>query len=84
MSLEGSEGWLMYAPNKAEIDTGDVPTENVSLDTKSPSERLRTRIFVHYKQATEDGSYIGLFENFYKVQMEAIISGYTKKNIKEI
>lgn len=88
MSLEGSEGWLMYQPNEYSseeaqnaLETSELGRAEVSI--KSPSERLRSVIFVHYKQATEEGKYVGIFDTFYKEQLEKIIEGYKVKNLHE-
>jgi len=79
LSLEGSEGWLCFAPNQEEIK---VPDTYAEIDEKSPSERLRNVLFVWYKQETEAGRYIGIFENFRKERMEKIIEG-VKSKLKE-
>ena len=83
MQLEGSEGWLMYAPNEGGLSVKDIPEGNAHTETKSPSERLRSVLFVHFKQATESGKYLGIFDNFYKEQMDKIIEGYKSKNLHE-
>lgn len=70
MSLRHSEGWLCFAPNENEIE---IPEERVELDEKSPSERLRAVLFVWYKQETEKGKFVGLFDTFKKEKMEKII-----------
>jgi hypothetical protein len=76
LALEGSEGWLCFAPNEAEIE---IPTGNVELGEKSPSERLRSVLFVWFKQETDAGRYVGLFDNFRKEKMESIINGVKSK-----
>lgn len=70
MALEGAEMWICLAPNAEEIE---IPEERAEVDEKSPSERLRNVLFVYYKQETEAGRYIGLFENFKKEKMERLI-----------
>lgn len=82
LSLEGSEGWLIYAPNESDIDEGDVPDEKVELDTKTPSQRLKSVLYVLYKQETKSGKYVGLFPNFYQEHMEKLIE-FTKKKIEQ-
>lgn len=83
LPLEGSEGWLVYAPNEAEIDVEQAFYTKAEVGIKSASERLRAVIFVHFKQAVEDGKYVGLADNFYREQMEKIIEGYKSKNLHE-
>lgn len=70
MSLRHSEGWLCFAPNENELD---IPEETAEVDEKSASERLRAVLFVWYKQETEKGKFVGLFETFKKEKMERII-----------
>jgi hypothetical protein len=79
MSLEGVEGWLVYAPNDSDIDDSDVPNAKAEVGIKSASERLRAVIFIWFKQETEKGSYVGLFDTFLKEKMEKIIEGVKSK-----
>ena len=62
----------------------DVPTEGLDevtteRDQKTPCQRLRGVIFVHYKSVSESTD----FETFYRKQMERIIEGYKSKNLPE-
>lgn len=79
LALEGGEGWLCFSPNQEEIE---VPNTHVEIGEKSPSERLRNVLFVWYKQETEEGKYVGIFDNFRKEKMESIING-VKSKLKE-
>ena len=83
LKMEGSEGWLVFAPSEAEIDQEAIPDYKPELGIKSASERLRAVIYVHYKQAVEAGLYVGIADVFYKEQMEKIIEGYKTKNLHE-
>ena len=77
MSLRHVEGWLAFAPNNEELE---IPKEQAILDDeKSPSERLKNVLYVWYKQETEEGKFVGLFETFRKEKMEVIIEGVKKK-----
>lgn len=76
MGLRNVEGWLAFAPNESETDTPDTPA---SLDLASPSQRLRSVLFVLYKSETEKGRYAGLFEAFYNEHMEKLIEFIKKK-----
>lgn len=71
MSLEGEEMWLCLAPNQDEIE---VPEEAAHVDTKSPSERLRSVLYVLYNQEIAKGKYTGLFTAFYAERMEKLIT----------
>ena len=83
MALKGAEGWLVFSPTEEESLNADIPTTKPELGQKTPSERLRGIIYVHYKQAVEDGKYIGLADTFYQEQMTKIIEGYKLKNLHE-
>lgn len=76
MTLRHSEGWVAFAPNENELETPEEPAE---VDQKSPSDRLRAVMFVWYKQETEKGTFVGLFDTFRKEKMEVIIEGVKKK-----
>lgn len=78
-----SEGWLLFSTETSEIDRSDVPDIKPELDLKSASSRLKDVIYVHYKQATQSQNFVGLFETFYKEQMERIIEGYKTKNLHD-
>lgn len=76
MAMEGAEMWLCLAPNAEDLE---VPEEQAVLDEKSASERLRNVLFVWYKQETDAGKFVGLFETFRKEKMEKIIEGVKTK-----
>jgi hypothetical protein len=72
------------------IEALDVPTEGIDkveteMDVKTPAQRLRAVIFVHWKSnhAEKDYSQVGDFETFYRSQMEKVITGYKSKNLPE-
>lgn len=58
--------------------SGAIVKVSKHLDTKTPSQRLRDVIFVHFKQQQE---FSGEFELFYGQQMNKIIEGYKTKNL---
>ena len=78
MALEGAEMWICMSPEQSEAD---VPEDmgTVEIGDKTPSERLRNVLFVWYKQETEAGKYVGIFDNFRKEKMEKIIEGVKSK-----
>lgn len=79
MSIEGMEGWMCLAPNQEELE---VPEEQAEVEGKSVSQRIRSALYVLYKQRTEKGEYIGLFENFYKTQQEKYLE-FIKSKLDE-
>lgn len=79
MAIEGTEGWMCLSPNENELET---PNEPVHLEGKSISERIRASMYVWYKKLTEQGQYIGTFDNFYKEKGEKLIE-FVKKQIPD-
>ena len=79
MSLEGNEGWLLFSSQESEIDIDEVPNTKAEIGTKTPSERLRSVLFVWWKQSVADQSFVGDFESFYKLKIEKIIEGVKSK-----
>lgn len=76
MSLRHAEGWLCFAPNENELE---VPEEKAKVEEKSPSQRLRNVMYVWYKQETDNGRYVGLFETFKAEKMEKFIQAVKNK-----
>lgn len=71
LPLEGTEGWLTYQPNQEKIE---MPTENaVTSDLKTPSQRLKNALYRVYLQETTKGTYVGVFDNYYKEKVEKYI-----------
>jgi len=77
MSLRHTEGWLCFAPNTE--DAEETPEESAEVDEKTASQRLRSVLFVWYKQEVENGTFVGLFDTFKKEKMEKIIEGVKSK-----
>lgn len=73
MALEGAEMWICLAPEQK--DAEEIPEDMgaVEIGEKTASERLRSVLFVWFKQEVEAKRYIGLFENFKREKMEKII-----------
>jgi len=76
MSLRHAEGWFVFSPNEEELQVPESPAE---VDGKTPGERLNAVLYVLYKQQTEKGTYVGLFENFRKEKYEQLIEVIKKK-----
>ncbi len=78
LGFHGTNARVMIEPLDAPSDgLDDVTTE---MDVKTPAQRLRAVIFVHWKANSEMS---GDFETFYRSQMERVISGYKSKNLPE-
>lgn len=81
LGYRNTEGYLLYSVNPiTDSEIEEVPQTN-DLDTKSHSKRLRSVLYILYKQGTENG-YVGTFETFYSEKMEAII-GKLKDKIED-
>lgn len=63
------EGWLAYRPN-AEVTLADIPEGYAEPGVKSPSQRLRAKIFILWKQKGGKGD----FESYYRTSIERMIS----------
>lgn len=79
MSFEGAEMWLLLSSVGPNFDHSDVPLHKPELGTKSRSERLRDVLFVWYKQSVEEQTFIGDFETFLNLKLDAIIDGVKTK-----
>lgn len=60
-------GWVMWAPNKHQVD--DLPKEQAEENQKTASQRLRATLFVLWQQQGSTGD----FEVFYREKMEKMI-----------
>lgn len=68
MQFYQSFGYLLFSPEQ--LGEEDIPKEKLSADEeKSPSKRLRSTLFVLWKQKGEEGD----FEAFYRRSMEKFI-----------
>jgi hypothetical protein len=64
----GSIGWLLFGQNEFTLE--DLPKEQAEDKDKTPSKRLRSVLFILWKQK---GS-VGDFEVYYREQVEKIIT----------
>lgn len=76
--LKNKEGWLLFKENAIEMeDIQNLPDEPLEkFDKKSPSERLRDRMFVYYKKTHKDTSGFNLW---YDQSLDKIGSSYLEK-----
>ena len=77
MGFRNTEGWLAFQSNEDGVP--DLPDERAEVDEKTPSERLRSVLYVWYKQESGKGKYVGTFEAFKVEKMEKIIDGVKSK-----
>jgi hypothetical protein len=71
------------------VEPLDVPTTGIDeitteMDAKTPCQRLRAVIFVHFKELDSGPDRERDFESFYRKQMDKIIEGYKGKNLPPI
>lgn len=62
------EGWLVFKPN-AEVTPEDIPEGQAEAGVKTPAQRLRTRIYIMWKQRGGKGD----FETYYRTSIERLI-----------
>lgn len=75
MEYYQSYGHLLFSEN--ELTMEDVPKTNAYLDGgKSPSKRLRDRMFVYYKSKNNDTAG---FEKWYERQLEKVGNQYLEE-----
>jgi len=68
-----TEGFLLFAMNQ--FQDSDIPKTNAPSNEKSPAKRLRSVLFVNWKENIDTGD----FEVWYKKEMEKIIDHYKSK-----
>jgi len=71
--LRGLEGWILFDLN--EIQEEEIPKEPAEMESKTPSQRLRSVLFILWKQQGEKGE----FKEFYRKRMEEIIQAIKNK-----
>jgi hypothetical protein len=71
MRLRGQLGWFVYSTR--EISESDIPDVEIDaeVDEKSPSQRLRNIIWVHWDQNTNKSK---TFDVYYREVMDKIIN----------
>ncbi len=79
LSFHGKNARVMVEPLDTATDGLDEVT--TEMDVKTPAQRLRSVIYVHWKSGPTDHGMD--FEAFYRSQMERVISGYKAKNLPE-
>ena len=70
---KGAEGWMLFSEN--EINKDDIPSEDAEVDTKSPAQRLRSVLFVRWKQLGEPET----FRIYYDKAVEHFINSVKEK-----
>ncbi len=77
LGLHGKNVRCMLEP--IDVPVAGMDEVTTERDQKTPCQRLRAVIFVHWKEtnATLD------FESFYRSQMDRVIEGYKAKNLPQ-
>ncbi len=70
-SLARQEGWLLFSTHDEQLTETDIPDEkpDTMLGNKTQAQRIRSTLFVLWKQRGEKGS----FDDFYKKHTEMYI-----------
>ena len=71
--IRGQVGWLAFAMNP--ISEDDIPTEFAETEQKSPGKRMRSVLYILWKQEESELD----FEVWYRGKMESIIESIKKK-----
>ena len=61
-------GYVLFKENQYKDE--DIPDGDASDESKSPSQRLRSVLFIYWKQNKKDGD----FDSFYRREMEKFIN----------
>jgi hypothetical protein len=70
--LDKQEGWMVFAPQDKEVTEQDIPDEKIdSKDAKSQAQRIRSVIFVNWKENTNQKED---FDTYYRRMTEKIIN----------
>ncbi len=77
LSFHGKNARVMVEP--LDVATDGLDEVTTEMNTKTPAQRLRAVIFVHFKSQDVEKD----FETFYRSQMEKVITGYKNKNLPE-
>lgn len=80
LSFHGKNARVMVEPLDTPTDGLDEVT--TEMDVKTPAQRLRAVIYVHWK-SIQPLTPVPDFETYYRAQMEKIITGYKNKNLPE-
>ncbi len=79
LGLHGKNVRCMLEP--IDVPVAGMDEVTTEIDQKTPCQRLRAVLFVHWKSLYRPDENKEIFENFYYRQMERIISGYKDKNL---
>lgn len=72
------EGWLVYKPNE-EVHLQDVPDQEAESGVKTPSQRLRAKIYILWKQRGGKGDFESFYRTMYQKFDELVASHLEKE-----
>lgn len=77
LKMNQSELWMLLAPTEDAIDRAEVPAykPDAEMARKTPSQRLRSVLFLVWKQSGQPGS----FDDYYRGRLEHLIELYKAK-----
>ncbi len=79
LGLHGKNVRCMLEP--IDVPVSGLDEVKTEMDSKTPAQRLRAVIFVHYKNVSTHTDDFKDFETFYRIQMDRVIEGYKAKNL---
>lgn len=73
-----SDGWLLFKPDSP-FSEEELPKNDSGIESKTPSQRMRSVLFVWWKQKNDAGETNLDFDAFYRAKMERIIDQVKEK-----
>ena len=78
LGARNTEGWMLYS-NNDDIKETDIPKTDAEIDGgKTVSQRLKDVLYVLWKQRQQEGKVTGVYDVFYREQMEKVIDQVKK------
>lgn len=74
------EGFLVFKPND-DIKASEIPEGIADAGVKTPSQRVRTKLYILWKQRGEDGSFENFYRNMYQKFEDIIDSNLEPKEV---
>lgn len=71
MAMEGAEMWMSLATSEEELP--EAPSDRPEVDSKTPATRMRNVLYILYKKAVDEKTFVGIFDVYYKERMEKLI-----------
>ena len=77
LECAGHTGWILWKQDESEFSAEDVPKEQTEINQKSTSQRLRSVLFILWKQSYQNKEKD--FDVWYRRYMNALIDSIKAK-----